>query len=179
MHSTSALRAGPARDALTIAIHALDLADAAPPALKMRALADVAHCYRALGALSPAESYLQQALRWSRLTGSADATVDLLCELAELAVQEAAAADEDDEPGAAHRARERARDLAFEASREACHAADPHWEVQVLLRVSEALDRCGDHGDAIALQCRALHLLFHHELPPLSAEPRTEAQAVM
>ena len=178
MHSTAALAAGPARDALALAIHALDLAEGAPPALKMRALADVAHCYRALGALSPAESYLQQALRWSRMIGSADAVVDLLCELAELAVEEAGSAALDD-PRAAHRARERARDLAFEAASQACHAADPHWEVQVLLRVSEALDRCGDHGDAIALQCRALHLLFKGELSALSTEPRTDAQPVM
>jgi tetratricopeptide (TPR) repeat protein len=178
MHSTAALRAGPARDALALAIHALDLADAAAPALKMRALADVAHCYRALGALSPAESYLQQALRWSRLIGSADASVDLLCELAELAVEEAAGLSEED-AGAVHRARERARDLAFEAAQQACHAADAHWEVQVLLRVSDALDRCGDHGDAIALQCRALHLLFKGEVLPLTPDPRTEAQSVM
>lgn len=178
MHSTAALNAGPARDALVLAIRALDLADAAAPALKMRALADVAHCYRALGALAPAESYLQQALRWSRLVGAADAGVDLLCELAELAVDEAAAMSEED-PHAAYRSREKARDRAFEAAQQACHATDSHWEVQVLLRVSDALDRCGDHGDAIALQCRALHLLFKGEVLPLTPDPRTEAQAVM
>lgn len=178
MHSNTALTAGPAREALALAIHALELADAAAPALRLRALADVAHCYRALGALSPAESYLQQALRWSRVISPADATVDLLCELAELAVEEAAGLGEEDAL-AAHRAREKARDLAFEAAAEACHAADPHWEVQVLLRVSEALDRCGDHGDAIALQCRALQLLCKGDGLSLNADPRTEAQSVM
>ncbi|MEW6707447.1 MAG: hypothetical protein AB1430_21600 [Pseudomonadota bacterium] len=176
--ATIPLISGPTRDALALAIQALDLADGAQPVLQMRAMADVAHCYRALGALSPAESYLLQALRWARTLGAADASVDLLCELAELAVEQSAALAEDD-ARAAHRARERARDRAFEAAGLASRAADPHWEVQVLLRVSESLDRCGDHGDAIALQCRALHLLFKNDLPTWNAEPRTEAQAVM
>ena len=177
MQMPTALVAGPARQALAIAIHALDLADAAPAALKSKALADVAHCYRALGALAQAESYLQQALRWARVVGSADASVDLLCELSELAVEQANAQAEDD-ARAAHRCRESARDFAFEAAQLACKSVDPHWEVQVLLRVSESLDRCGDHGDAIALQCRALNLLFQNERV-LSNEPRTEAHAVM
>jgi hypothetical protein len=29
----------------------------------------------------------------------------------------------------------------------------------MLMRVSEVLDRCGDHGDAIAMQVRALTLI--------------------
>ena len=178
MHTATALISGPARDALALAIHALELAEGAPPALRAKALADVGKCYRALGALSQAESYLQQALRWAQLVGAADAGVDLLCELAELAVEEAAAREEED-PRAAYRAREKARDRAFEAAGQACRAADPHWEVQVLLRVSEALDRCGDHGDAIALQCRALHLLFQGELQALNTEPRGDAQSLM
>jgi hypothetical protein len=179
MHTTTptALAPGLARDALALAIQALDLADQAPPALKSKALTDVAHCYRALGALSQAESYLQQALRWSRLVGAVDATVDLLCELSELAVEQANAVADDD-ARQAHRCRESARDFAFEAAQLACRSADPHWEVQVLLRVSESLDRCGDHGDAIALQCRALNLLFDSD-KALNNEPRTEAQSVM
>jgi hypothetical protein len=177
MHSTAALTAGPARDALVLALRTLELADTAAPALKARTLTDVAHCYRALGALHQTEFYLLQALRWSRMLGAPDAQVDLLCELADLAVQ-TAASDTEDNPRAAHRAREKARDLAFEAAALACRSADPHWEVQVLLRVSDALDRCGDHSDAIALQCRALHLLCKGEVA-LSNEPRTDAQAVM
>jgi hypothetical protein len=177
MQTPTALVPGPAREALSIAIHALELADTAPAALKSKALSDVAHCYRALGALAPAESYLQQALRWSRLVGAADAAVDLLCELSELAVEQASAVAEDDERSA-HRCREAARDFAFDAAQLACKAADAHWEVQVLLRVSEALDRCGDHGDAIALQCRALNLLFQNERV-LDDYPRTDAHPVM
>ena len=59
-------------------------------------------------------------------------------------------------------ARELARDMAFEAARVAAHAADPHWEIKVLLRASDALDRCGDHDDAITLQTRAMSLMARH-----------------
>lgn len=178
MWTGEALMTGPARDALALAIEALDAAEAAAPALKARALADVGRAYRALGARPPAQTYLQQALRLSRCLAAADASVDLLCELAELAVDDAEALARDD-ARAAHRARERARDHAFEAASLARHAADPFWELQVLMRTSEALDRCGDHDDAIALQCRALHLLVRPDGRVLNDEPRTRAQAVM
>ena len=49
--------------------------------------------------------------------------------------------------------------LAFEAICLAGQATDPCWEIKVLLRVSEVLDRCGDHDDAISLQTRALALM--------------------
>jgi len=42
------------------------------------------------------------------------------------------------------------------------HAADPHWEIKVLLRASDALDRCGDHDDAITMQTRAMALMMRH-----------------
>jgi tetratricopeptide (TPR) repeat protein len=165
---------GPAREALALAIRALEAVEFVPvPMLQARALADVAHAYRALGALDVAQSHLQQALRWARCLG-ADAEVELLCELAELAVAQAAQVQAEDRR-AAHAHRERARDHAFEAATLACRAADAHWEVHVLLRVSDALDRCGDHSDAIALQCRALHLLSQDEAPALNADPRGDA----
>ena len=37
--------------------------------------------------------------------------------------------------------------------------ADPSWEVLVLLRVPDVLDRCGDRADAVLLQTRALRLM--------------------
>jgi hypothetical protein len=39
--------------------------------------------------------------------------------------------------------------------------ADPDWEIKVLLRVSDVLDRCGDRDDAVQLQTRALRLMAH------------------
>jgi tetratricopeptide (TPR) repeat protein len=175
-----ALIPGPARDALAQALHALEATERrdTPPANRMHALADVARAYRALGALTHAESYLEQALRWSRSLGASDASVDLLCDLAELAVHRAdqLAAEH---PRAAHRARELARDHGFEAAALASRAADSHWEVHVLLRISDALDRCGDHDDAIALQCRALHLLVKDELPVLDLATARAGQSLM
>ena len=38
----------------------------------------------------------------------------------------------------------------------------PHWEIKVLLRASDVLDRCGDHDDAITLQTRAMELMVRH-----------------
>ena len=46
-----------------------------------------------------------------------------------------------------------------EASTLAGRVADPSWEVQVLLRISDVLDRCGDRDDAVQLQTRALRLM--------------------
>jgi hypothetical protein len=56
-------------------------------------------------------------------------------------------------------AREAARDHAFAASARAHRVADPDWEIKVLLRISDALERCGDHEDAASLQVRALQLM--------------------
>jgi len=70
--------------------------------------------------------------------------------------------DDEDDEHQARSARDLARDMAFEAARVATHAADPHWEIKVLLRASDALDRCGDHDDAITLQTRAMTLMVRH-----------------
>lgn len=56
-------------------------------------------------------------------------------------------------------ARERARSAAFEALQLAAHVADSRWEITVLLRICDVLDRCGDRDDAIGLQARALRLM--------------------
>jgi tetratricopeptide (TPR) repeat protein len=153
---------GPARVALDLAVRRLDAAEQQREPVEMtEALAGLSRCYRSMAAWSPALDYMQQALRWAHVAGSAPLRVDLLCELAELAVSTADAilAPEGPEARAAH---ECARDHAFEAARMAVHAADAQWEIQVLLRVSDVLDRCGDHDDAITLQTRALTLISQH-----------------
>jgi tetratricopeptide (TPR) repeat protein len=156
----------PLRAALRLALAALDAAEARGEAARLaQALTHVAHCYHGLGMTAHRRWYLQQALRFSRLLSAVDASVDTLCELAEAAVDctEDLVMDDngeiDDNPRRAHSARDQARDYLYEATRLAAHSADPQWEVTVLLRVSEQLDRMGDHQDAISIQERALHLI--------------------
>lgn len=149
----------PARDVLRLACKVLDAAEAAGSAMAIsQALAGVAHAYRALRAHACAESCLDAALRLARAAPSTDWVTELLCRLCETGV-ELGAAQEEDEAGSGHAARERARDHAFDASQLAARVADRRWEVQVLLRVSDALDRLGDHDDATGLQTRALRLM--------------------
>jgi hypothetical protein len=159
------------RQALDAALLALDDAETRRrPVDMVQALARVGRGYQALGEAQAAEWYLQQALRWARTLGGVDASVDLLCDLAEVAVT-TSAADGDAARGRA--ARDRARDHGFEAAAKARQCADPQWETRVLLRVSDVLDRCGDHEDALALQCRALELMAAAAMP--AAEPAARA----
>ena len=165
-----ALPYGPARVALDLAVRRLDQAEAQrEPAAMCEALAGIARCYRAVSAWSPALDYMQQALRWAHVAGGAKQRVELLCELAELAVSTAEAILA---PGGqeARAARECARDHTFEAVRVAAHAADRSWEIKVLLRAGDVLDRCGDHDDAITLQTRALTLMSMR--PEATDQPR-------
>ena len=160
---------GPGRAALDLAVRRLDEAERnRQPAAMCEALAGIARCYGALSAHAHAMDFMHQALRWSYAMGSVDQRVELLCEVAELscAAAEHVGSSDDDGKRQARAARELARDMAFEAARLAAHAADPHWEIKVLLRASDALDRCGDHDDAITLQTRAMTLMARH--PDLS-----------
>lgn len=154
-------REEPTRQAMRHAAARLDAAEAhGRPADMSQALADVARCCRALHDWHGAEACLVQALRWARLSGSTDGVVDLMCELSETTTTLAERLDATEaEHGPGHAARERARDHAFEASTLAGRVADTQWEVQVLLRISDVLDRCGDRDDAMLLQTRALRLL--------------------
>jgi hypothetical protein len=136
-----------------------------------QALTRVARCYRAAGALGPAESGLELALRWARLTGSADLCVDLLAELAETATSLAGALAGED-AAAARAALERARDHVFEASTRVPALSDPACQPQSLLRLSDVLDRCGDRDDARELQTRALRLLGGHAGADPAQRPR-------
>jgi tetratricopeptide (TPR) repeat protein len=152
------------RQAFCQAVSDLDTAEASGESTAISlAQAQVARCYRGIGALQSAESGFELALRWSRLTGATDGPVELLCELAETAV---ALAEQSTTSGMSARsdaaavraARERARDHAFEAAVLAPRVADPRFEAQVLMRVGAVLRRCGDHDDAQAMQTRAQHL---------------------
>lgn len=147
------------REALRVAVSRLDQAEAegrAPE--RAMALSSVAACYRALGAWTAAEDALRQALRQARLTASVDLLLDVLCELAETAcgLSETLA---EHEPASARAARDRARDEAFEATSLAHRATDGSREPSILLRISDVLNRCGDHDDAATLQGRALALM--------------------
>ena len=154
---------GPARTALELAVRRLDEAERTrEPAGMSEALAGIARCYRALSAFPTAMDFMHQSLRWSYAIGGVDLRVELLCELSELSCEAAEAADGEDADRQRRLARDCARDMAFEAARVAAHAADPHWEIKVLLRASDALDRCGDHDDAIMMQTRAMTLMVHH-----------------
>ena len=145
--------------ALEQAMRALDLAEQSGHAASLSlAHAEVARCHRAMGLLEPAAWYLQQALSWSRLLGAVDTSIDLLCELADISIARLTNMG----PMESSRRQlmlDKARDQAFEAAELARQCADPHWEVNVLMRVSETLNLCGDHDDALALQCRALQLI--------------------
>lgn len=154
---------GPARAALDLAVRRLDAAERdREPAAMSEALAGIARCYRGLAAYPTAMEFMHQALRWSYALGGVDQRVELLCELAELSCEAADAADGEDGERQRRLALDCARDMAFEAARVSAHAADPHWEIKVLLRASDALDRCGDHDDAITMQTRAMALMMRH-----------------
>lgn len=150
----------PARSALREAAAALNLAELYQQPLEMSlALAQMARCYRALQALGPAELVLERALAWARTLGAADQAVEILCLLAETSCSVAELHAQDDSRRS-HAALERTRDWAFEATGMAAHVTDPQWEIKVLLRISDVLDRCGDHDDAVELQSRAMRLMY-------------------
>jgi uncharacterized membrane protein YccC len=105
--------------------------------------------------------------------GAVDTRADLCCKLAELASQVADLAESNGEqPNTVRRARDRARDQAFEAVRLADQRADPHWEIGLLLRACDVLVRCGDHDDAAQLKLRA-NKLMPSAPPSHNATPKT------
>ena len=173
-----ALADGPAREALRQALAQLDMAEQLQqPAALCQALADTAQALAKLRAFPAAEQCLARAQRWALALGAADLRADLACAAAELAAGAADLALTDTEDGCSlRRARDRARDQAFEAARLAGQTADPHWEIQVLLRASDVLDRCGDHDDAVQMQHRALVLMGLHERDTAPDTPATVAE---
>lgn len=150
------LEDGPAREALRQAAAVLDIAElTGQPFAMSEALAQVGRCYRGLGAHGAAEAAFAQALRWSHLTGAGDMAVDLLCDLAEVAADQADCAEEADDAPAQRAARERARDHAFSAATAAAAASDTGFEATALMRACSVLERCGDRHDAQSLLKRA------------------------
>ncbi len=164
VHHTPTLLDEPAREALRQSSAELDIAERqGEPAAIARALGGLGRAYAALQAWGPAETHFDAALRWSRPAGGIDALVELLCERG-LAAAHRARRQDADEPGSGHAARERARDAAFEASALSGRVADPGWEAHALLRVSDVLEACGDRGDALQVQVRALRLVTTGQL---------------
>jgi tetratricopeptide (TPR) repeat protein len=158
-----------AQAALATALAELDAAELhGEPARLAESLADVSRCYATIGMAAHRRWYLQQALRFSALLAAVDTSVDLLCELADACIDgSSASGEESDDPQQARCSRDMARDRLYEATRLAARSADPQWEVTVLLRVSDLLDRMGDHEDAVAIQRRALDLINRGAVQPL------------
>ncbi len=159
-----ALSDGKLREHLRQAMRLMDLAEAASgatqPALMCHAHKDMAIALSRLQAYSPAQTHLAQAMRWAQVMGAIDLRADLQCALAEVATS---AVEQGRAYGASgpslRKALDHCRDLAFEAARLAPRTTDPHWELRILLRASDVLDRCGDHDDAQQLQQQALAML--------------------
>lgn len=131
----------------------------------------LSRCYRALGAAPTAVALMERGLRWAGSSGAIDQALDLRCELAELLADLAEDAERRAR-GSGRVLRERARDEVFGATRLAAGCADPRWEVTLLLRLSDVLDRFGDRDDATVLQVRALQLTAAEFYTP--APPRAE-----
>ena len=180
-----ALAEGPVRDALLRALQQLTLAEAmtgpCQPAGLCQALTEVARALSKLQAYGPAETYLAQALRWAVVMASIDHRGDLHCALAEVATNAAELAEQRNAaPAAVYHWQDRARDHAFEAAGLAGQTSDPHWEMKLLLRARDVLDRCGDHDDAVHLQQRAMVLMGLHnpDLPDDASTPGAAGHAV-
>lgn len=155
---TPSVPPGETRDRLRRALASLELAQACGRTWSLaEAHREAAAAYAAFGAWPSAELMLARGLRWARLGGGPDACVDLLCELVECLALAADAAERE-APGQGRPLRERARDHVFEAQQLARRVSDARWEVTVLLRLSDVLDRFGDRDDATLLQVRALQL---------------------
>ena len=159
----AALGDGEARDALRAAMQQLTDAEGTKGSLQAPAMCqahtETARALAGLHAYSPAESHLAQALGWAHRMGGLDLRADLHCAWAEVATNDADLAEAQDARERSRAARDRARDHAFESARLAGMVTDPNWEIRVLLRASDVLERCGDHDDAVLLQQRALELL--------------------
>jgi hypothetical protein len=148
------------RQALRQSLGLLDAAEAAgEPVWLSLALLQVSRCQRRLGALADAVWYAKRSLQIARSLPAVVISVDVLCELAELALARAELLDQGEASQGACRLRDSARNDTLDAARLALHAGDPQWELAALLRASDLFDRLGDHDDAIALQCRAVSLM--------------------
>lgn len=146
------------RDQLRASLRQLEAVQAHPrPWALAEAHRAVGGAYRDLGAWPSAVANLQVARRWAQASQARDLDIDIACTLVET-LANAADAAEQQQRGIGRPQREQARDLVFEVTQQAASAADAQWEVGVLLRLSDVLDRFGDRDDATQLQIRALRL---------------------
>ncbi len=127
------------------------------PAAMAQAETQVGQCLLQVQAVELAETYFARALQWAATLAAVDSQVDLRCTLAELNARQACALGVEGAKGRA--CLERAREHALAAAALAGHVSDVQWEMRVLLRISEVLENCGDHHDAVRLQDRAVALL--------------------
>lgn len=167
-HARSALMQAEQVEALNQALALLGSAESRHLPVEMTvSLTSVAHAYKALGELQAAAHYLEKAQRWAEFSGSHDTQVRVGCELAELC-SDLADQWRSIDPPASQDALERMRDHCFQVAQRAASVSDSDWEVKVLLRVSDVLERCGDHEDACVLQARAMRLMVGERgaLPP-------------
>lgn len=132
----------------------------------------VARGYRDIGALPSALANLHTARRWAQAAGARDLDIDIACTLVET-LAGAADAAERSQRGGGRPLRDQARDVVFEAAQALARAADAQWEVGVLLRLSDVLDRFGDRDDATQLQMRALQRTVGETpvTPPRAVDP--------
>ena len=113
-----------------------------------------------LQSYSAAQDHLACALSLATALGAIDFQADLQCGLAEVATSAHEQSRSLGAPkGTLRAARERCRDLALDAAGLAALTTDTHWEIRVLLRASDVLDRCGKHDDAAVLQRQAMVLM--------------------
>jgi hypothetical protein len=140
----------------------------------MLALAAAASARRHAGDMAQAQALVERALRIALLQPAMDAACALWCEQAELLADWVDRIDRRSPSAGAQRAwlREQARGCCLEALALAGRASDPDWEVKLLLRASDVLDRLGEHADAIAVQCHAMRRMAHEDsTEPIPAAP--------
>lgn len=166
----AALGDGPAREALHEALRQLQVAEAyhghARAIVLCEGLTGVAQALAGLHAYGPAEQHLALALRCAAQLGGCDLVADLHCAWAEVATNAADLAEAQGDVASRESARDRARDHAVEGARLARRATDPNWELRLVLRASDVMERCGDHDEAIQLQQRALQLMGMADADP-------------
>ena len=147
------------------------IAVASPTHLMIALAAGACRC-RDLGDFAQAQGLIERALRIALVQPAMDAACLLWCEQAEVL-----AAWAERVPAGPQRAwlREQARESCLAAVALAGRCADPDWEVKLLLRASDALDRAGEHADAIGVQCHAMRRAARDDTP----EPRPAAMLLM
>jgi hypothetical protein len=142
--------------ALRTALKAVEQAEASASSQALcHAWLRVGRCWRVLHSPDEAHNSLRHALREARTTRRAHELVQVLCEMAENTCD---LADVQPEPSSEwlRMSRDKARDEVFEASSWLLRGGASADAAHTLLRLSDVLNRCGDHDDATVLQARAL-----------------------